>query len=113
MVRLEDFKASLERPDAPRKPKTMHIKTELALLVEVQDICDELEIIAKVLKDQDNSMTQMRQILAARGQTKWTGSRVAQLHTQCVDRLQQMATKTKNSVSNSSSQRSHEASIGY
>ena len=98
MVRLEDFKGSLERPDLPRRPDTMHIKTELALLVEVQDICDELEILAKVLKDQDGSMTQMRNILAARGKTKWTSNRVAQLHTQCVDRLQQMATKTKNSV---------------
>jgi hypothetical protein len=77
----------------------MQIKTELSLLVEVQDICDELEILEKVLKDQSDSMTEMTDILAAKGPTRWTGGRATEVHTQWVQRMQKMATKTKDSVS--------------
>jgi ElaB/YqjD/DUF883 family membrane-anchored ribosome-binding protein len=99
MRRLEDFRESLERAWYLSNSHTMQIKTELSLLVEVQDISDELEILEKVLKDQSDSMTEMKDILAAKGLTQWTGGRATELHTQWVQRMQKMATKTKDTVS--------------
>ncbi|KAK4097670.1 hypothetical protein N658DRAFT_267125 [Parathielavia hyrcaniae] len=98
MRRLEHFRSSLEQPWTPSNSETMPIKTELSLLVEIQDICDELEILGKVANDQDDVMKDMRNILASKGRTKWSGSRATELHTQWVCRMQKMATKTKESL---------------
>ncbi|RYO80935.1 hypothetical protein DL766_007498 [Monosporascus sp. MC13-8B] len=102
MRRLEDFRRSLElaRPDdgLPNTLKTIDIEGDIAFLIEAQDICDELEILRTVLRDQNDTLTEMKQILITKGQPKWTGSRVSRLHQQRVDRMQQIATSTKESL---------------
>jgi hypothetical protein len=104
MRRLEDFRLSLG-PDhplgngLPNAPATIDIKEDTALLIEAQDICDELEILRTVLRDQNDTITEMKKIIVAKGQGDWTSSRVSLLHQQRVDRMQQIATSTRESVS--------------
>ena len=80
----------------------MDIKPEIALLVEVEDICDELELLQKVLEDQETAVKGMGGIMAAQCKANWTGSRVTTLHKQWVERMVQMAASTKESVSTGS-----------
>ena len=97
MLRLEHFKWSLDqvRPSS----NAMNIRTEIALLVEVEDICDELELLQKVLEDQETAVKGMSGIVAAQIKASWTGSRATILHKQSVGRMVQMAASTKDSVS--------------
>jgi hypothetical protein len=112
MLRLEHFKRSLDQ--VTPSSNSMDIKTEIALLVEVEEICDELELLEKVLEDQKKTVTEMSGIIATQSKTEWTGTRVTTLHEQRVDRMVHMAASTKESVSTGiSSSGVHHVFKGY
>lgn len=98
---LEEFKSRLgQTGTAASNDYSMDIQREVKLLVEVQDICDELEILQKIFADQNNSVTELSDIISsAKNRDKpWKGSRSTMLHTERAGRLKQIAKGTKKSV---------------
>lgn len=99
---LEEFKSRLgQTGTTAENDYSMDIQREVKLLVEVQDICDELEILQKIFADQKNSVTELSDIISStmkRGNS-WKGSRTTMLHTERAGRLKQIAMGTKKSVS--------------
>ncbi|KAH6621147.1 hypothetical protein B0J18DRAFT_431690 [Chaetomium sp. MPI-SDFR-AT-0129] len=98
---LEEFKSRLgQTGTAASNDYSMDIQREVKLLVEVQDICDELEILQKIFADQNNSVTELSDIISsAKNRDKpWKGSRSTMLHTERADRLKQIAKGTKKSL---------------
>ncbi|KAK4122891.1 hypothetical protein N657DRAFT_483660 [Parathielavia appendiculata] len=98
MLQLEEFKKSLGSARHSNQSGSKHIRKELSLLVEVHDICDELEILEKVLKDQDDALTRMKGILAPKSRWEWTGSWATGLHAQWLHRMLKMATRTRETL---------------
>jgi hypothetical protein len=93
---LEKFKNSLHSPSAAKSH--LDIRFDIASLVEVQDIIDELGILRMVLKDQKNTVDEMKKIFASKGSARWDENKVAASHEHRIETMERISKDTKQSV---------------
>lgn len=75
-----------------------NIQREMNCLIEVRDIGEELDILEMVLRDQSNTMTDMKKILDEQLPVPWEENRVLVNHRAWIGRMRDINDKTNQAV---------------
>jgi hypothetical protein len=91
----------LEATDQGPSGDSLSIREEMGLLIEIQDICDELEILKLVLTDQGETMDKMEKVFIKGDDSPKARPKNAILaaHLHRIDRMEKAAAGTRKSVS--------------
>jgi Mg2+ and Co2+ transporter CorA len=94
----------LEATDQGPSGDSLRIREEMGLLIEIQDICDELEILKLVLTDQGETMDKMERVFVKRdGSPKATcrpKNAILAAHLHRIDRMEKAAAGPRKSLLN-------------